>query len=283
MNTDIRISVSFRSHRKRKRLHLLLGPGSTDYLIDLWLSTAMNHPSGVLSGMDELDISLEAGWEGDSQKFVSALLECGFLDKTESGDYCLHDWEDHQGYVVHADVRKEKARKAAQKRWGTTSDAQSMPQACPEHATRNAPSPTPIPDPKPEENKIPPIAPPRGTDGDVPPAFDQFWRAYPKKTGKTAALKAWKNAKGKPDLPVLLAALEKQKTWPQWQRDGGQYIPNPATWLNQGRWNDEPPETQARASPPGRIGFGQYSGGGKNYGQSDFGAFGVPGKREGAT
>lgn len=32
MNSDIRLAVSFRGHRKRKRLQLLLGPGSTDYL-----------------------------------------------------------------------------------------------------------------------------------------------------------------------------------------------------------------------------------------------------------
>lgn len=122
--------------------------------------------------------------------------------------------------------------------------------------------------------KTPPIAPQGGQDGDVPPAFAQFWQAYPKKTGKKAALKAWKNAKDKPVLPALLAALEKQKTWAQWLRDGGQYIPNPATWLNQGRWNDEPPESHARASP-GRVGFGRYEErGDRDYGQSDFGALG---------
>ena len=30
MNSDIRLAVSFRGHRKRKRLRLLLGSGSTD-------------------------------------------------------------------------------------------------------------------------------------------------------------------------------------------------------------------------------------------------------------
>ena len=79
MNTDIRIAVSFLGHRKRKRLRMLLGAGSTDCLLDLWISTAMNHPSGVLSGMDEIDIALEAGWDGDAQKFVDAMLQSGFL------------------------------------------------------------------------------------------------------------------------------------------------------------------------------------------------------------
>ena len=34
-NTDIRIAVSFRGHRKRRKLRMLLGAGSTDYLVDL--------------------------------------------------------------------------------------------------------------------------------------------------------------------------------------------------------------------------------------------------------
>jgi hypothetical protein len=34
-------------------------------------------------------------------------------------------------------------------------------------------------------------------------------------------------------------AVEAQKKSKQWQKDDGQYIPNPSTWLNQGRWDDE--------------------------------------------
>jgi hypothetical protein len=40
-------------------------------------------------------------------------------------------------------------------------------------------------------------------------------------------------------LEVLLDAIEKHKQSAQWQKDGGQYIPHPATWLNQQRWEDE--------------------------------------------
>ena len=67
--------------------------------------------------------------------------------------------------------------------------------------------------------------------------FERFWKAYPKKKGKDAARKAFKRV----TVPVetLLDAIEKQKTWSEWQRDNGQYIPNPSTWLNQGRWEDE--------------------------------------------
>ena len=68
--------------------------------------------------------------------------------------------------------------------------------------------------------------------------FDVFWKAYPKKIGKEAARKAFK--KVKVNINALLSAVEEQKHCEQWLKDGGQYIPNPATWLNQGRWEDEP-------------------------------------------
>lgn len=98
MNSDIRLAVSFRGHRKRKRLRKVLGPDSTDFLIDLWIGAAMTHPTGILHDMDETDIALEAGWEKEPQEFIDALLECRFLEKTENGAYALHDWDDHQGY-----------------------------------------------------------------------------------------------------------------------------------------------------------------------------------------
>lgn len=42
-----------------------------------------------------------------------------------------------------------------------------------------------------------------------------------------------------PAAADLAAILARQCHCEQWQRDGGQYIPHPATWLNQGRWKDE--------------------------------------------
>lgn len=71
--------------------------------------------------------------------------------------------------------------------------------------------------------------------------FERFWVAYPRKTGKDAALRAFrKRHPTRGLLEQILTALEAHKESAQWQRDGGQYIPNPATWLNQGRWQDEP-------------------------------------------
>ena len=71
--------------------------------------------------------------------------------------------------------------------------------------------------------------------------FEIFWRAYPRKAAKDKARKAWKaTAKRRPNLPVIVAAIEKAKKCDQWVNDGGTYIPYPATWLNAASWDDEP-------------------------------------------
>lgn len=74
-----------------------------------------------------------------------------------------------------------------------------------------------------------------------PPGFETLWAEYPRKVGKDAAAKAF--AKRKPDGPLLEAmvkAVKAQKSSPAWTKDAGQFIPHLSTWLNDGRWMDEP-------------------------------------------
>ena len=84
-------------------------------------------------------------------------------------------------------------------------------------------------------------SPPTGSDV-YAERFAEFWKAYPKKVGKEAARKAFMKVKPSADLfQRMLGAIKEQTASDQWKRDNGQYIPNPATWLNQGRWDDETP------------------------------------------
>jgi len=70
--------------------------------------------------------------------------------------------------------------------------------------------------------------------------FDIFWKEYPKKKKRGDAEKAWKAAKITPGFfPELLGAIKKQKQSPDWLKDGGQFIPYPATWLRAKGWADE--------------------------------------------
>lgn len=74
-----------------------------------------------------------------------------------------------------------------------------------------------------------------------PKLFDEFWNAYPRKVAKVAAEKAFNKLKvDEPLLNKMLTAIEQQSKSAQWKKDDGQFIPHPATWLNQARWEDKP-------------------------------------------
>jgi len=75
--------------------------------------------------------------------------------------------------------------------------------------------------------------------------FEQFWNLYPRKVGKKAAKRSWDAAKDKPSLSVMLAAVSISSSSSDWIKDHGKYIPHPATWLNHGRWDDEPTSAPA--------------------------------------
>lgn len=74
-------------------------------------------------------------------------------------------------------------------------------------------------------------------DADV--LFGEFWEAYPKKKSKDQARRAWD--KRRPDralLNAMLSAIAEQRQSRDWQKDAGQFIPYPATWLNSAGWTD---------------------------------------------
>jgi hypothetical protein len=68
-------------------------------------------------------------------------------------------------------------------------------------------------------------------------SFSKFWELYPKKVGKGAANRSWKAAVKKADAKhILTAAANFSKS----SKARGKFCPNPATWLNQERWEDDP-------------------------------------------
>lgn len=82
--------------------------------------------------------------------------------------------------------------------------------------------------------------------------FSEFWQAYPKKRNKARAKQAFFRIKNiEKVFPVMMQALGRQKASAEWQKDGGQYILLPTTWLNGERWEDvEQVEAQPPASGP---------------------------------
>ncbi len=70
--------------------------------------------------------------------------------------------------------------------------------------------------------------------------FDKFWELYPKKKAKQDAAKAWNKLEhSEPLLSKIMSSVAAHKETHDWQKEGGQYIPLPATFLNGRRWMDQ--------------------------------------------
>ncbi len=67
--------------------------------------------------------------------------------------------------------------------------------------------------------------------------FDEFWKAYPRKVGKQAAEKAYAKAAKTTEENVIIAGARRYADDPN-RVDA--FTAHPTTWLNAGRWNDEP-------------------------------------------
>lgn len=111
-------------------------------------------------------------------------------------------------------------------------------------------------------NNIPPIVPP--ADNSTPPAkpkrgrsnvpdqyphdFEEFWKVYPRREGKADACRAWQRLtlqqkrKAYVALKSQLTVLKTRMSDPH-----GNFCPHPATWINDGRFDDDPPDT---STPP---------------------------------
>ena len=70
--------------------------------------------------------------------------------------------------------------------------------------------------------------------------FNEFWKLYPKKVNKKGAKTSFMRIKGlKKEFDNIMLALKKCVESKDWQKQNGQFIPHPQTWINQERWKDK--------------------------------------------
>lgn len=110
MSHDIRLSISFRDCRKRKKLFRKFGAVGVLALVDLWAGVAVSRPEGILHGWDSEDIALEGNYDGDHELFVAELVNLKLLDFSD-GIYSVHNWTKNQPWVADSKLRSESARK----------------------------------------------------------------------------------------------------------------------------------------------------------------------------
>jgi hypothetical protein len=108
----IKVNNDLPDHHKSDALASALNePRAWTYLVELWLWASRMKPDGNLAGLADLIIAKRAGWTGDADAFVAALIETGWMTPERT----LHDWEEHQGAIrdkAYRDRERSEERRA---------------------------------------------------------------------------------------------------------------------------------------------------------------------------
>ena len=201
----------------------------------VWCVFDQHSEDGVLHGYTPELLDHIIGWDG----FAAAMINVGWMAYDGAETLTLPEFDEHNG-------KSAKRRAEDQKR---KRESRSCPQSVRNLSASEADKLRTKSGLEKRREEVNPPTPRKRVD-DVPAGFDEFWSAYPRKVSKPQALKAWR--KLSPDtqaLQAILAGIERDRRSEQWLRDGGQFIPHPATWLNGRRWEDEQPTLTSIDSP----------------------------------
>lgn len=108
------MKIGTTSHPKFKRLMKRLGVNQYEavgILELLWGMAAQFADDGNLSRFDAESIAAYIGWEKNSDELVTALVECGWLDRSDN-NLAIHDWADHMPNFLLDRRRKREQRDA---------------------------------------------------------------------------------------------------------------------------------------------------------------------------
>ena len=154
------------------------------------------------------------GWPG----FSAALIDVGWLVYDGQG-LVMPRFTEHNGRSA-----KRRATESERKRNERDSCPQNVRMRCGQNADQR----------REEKSNTPTV--PKGDDA----ALLAIYEAYPRKTGRNAALRAIaKSAQQRSPLELLEAVRAYADATAQWPDEDRQYIPHPATWFNQGRYLDD--------------------------------------------
>jgi len=215
------------------------------YILRLWAHCQERKSDTFV--MPTKGLKAQCKFPGDADAFEAALIDAGFLERdgatlrvlgwAEKNASLLAAWENGSKGGRPRKEPKENPRVTQEEPTGNPAVTHGEPIANPSltHAK-------PIREEKSREEK----------NSRADALFDSFWSAYPKKKAKDDALKAF--SKRKPDAELLsrmLSAIKAQSASEDWLKDGGKFIPYPATWLNDARWEDE--ETAIEVPSSGSV------------------------------
>lgn len=74
----------------------------------LWYLTATNAQDGAVGRFSDLEIAAWLEYPGDPGAMISALVDAGFLDRSETHRLVVHDWHEHAPMHIKANMAKHK-------------------------------------------------------------------------------------------------------------------------------------------------------------------------------
>ena len=239
----IQVHQQLKDHRKLLSAADVLEvepPHMLGLIVSFWLWALDNAPTGSLKGISSRMIARAAQWSGDPDDFVAALSDAGFIKITPDGME-LHDWYEYAGKLI--DQREAEKNRSRRRRAAASAAKSKDGKATDGRPTDDQQKAGGRVDQSRVEKEEPPIAPegaPEEKQDAQERRFAEFWEAYPKKVGKKDALSKWSRLKPDADLfERIMRAVTNAKKSAEWKRENGRFIPNPSTWINQGRWDDE--------------------------------------------
>lgn len=233
-------------------------PHMMGLLVSFWLWALDNAPTGSLVDITPRMISRAAQWDGDPEKLAKTLIRAGWIDEKEDGTLEIHDWYEYAGKLI--DQRQAEKERSRSRRAAAAASADASPDDQTPTAGRPANSRKKAGgrvdqsrEDKTREGNTPPSPSDEGSDGGtkslVEARFLEFWKAYPKKTGKQYALKAWNKIKPTAELHerIMQAVDARNRT-----RKAGAFLP---VALQQSLRQHHIPDTDCRCN---RLGKGSH-------------------------
>lgn len=224
--------------------------------LGLWVRAGSWSAQQLTDGFVPDHMLAALGTKQQAQRLVDVRL----WERVEGG-YTFHEWELRQ--PSRGDVEAERAaardrmREMRAKKKGVTQTPKpqvSAPRAEDVRANTKRTSPE-VRDlfGNPDPTRPDPTNKPSCASADAEREFAEFWSTYPKRKAKGDAVKAFKAARKKADLPTILAAVRRSIAT-DWVGKDPEFIPYPATWLRRESWADEattaiPQQGQVRHLP----------------------------------
>ena len=226
-----------------------------------------SHPKILTLGLDSVGLwTLAGSWSGEqltdgfipasliarlggSEPAALALVNAGLWETVPNG-YQFHDWEAHNQTKAQVEESRELWRmKKEKQRAYRTSTAKDDVSLIDESVSLGVSPGDSLGESLGESRESPGTrTKEQGTRNkelgirkevlkETAEMFDCFWAAYPRRQGKTLARIAFDKAAKTVDARVIIAAAERFALDPNREDE---YTPHPTTWLNQGRWDDDP-------------------------------------------